>query len=85
MDVVYTFSSIFENFKIINKEGKNEIKNNNLNLNIKEDSILRINVSKLKSENDLDKNLFSFYDNRELNICIIKFEHYDNQKMNSII
>ena len=84
MNIIYTFSSISENINIINKNGNNIIKNEKFNLIIKTESIVRIIVSKLKSVNDLDKDLLNFDENNNVNICIIEFQPFDTIKMNSI-
>ena len=84
MNIVYTFSSIFENIKIRNRNGENIIKNTNFNLEIKNDSIFKITIAKLKSENDLDKDLINFDENKQLNVCILQFQPNDTETMNSI-
>ena len=84
MNIIYTFSSILENFKIISRDGNNVIKNENLNLEIKQDSIFKISVSRLKSESNLDKELLNFDERREFKVCVIQFQPEDTSKMNSI-
>ena len=84
MNIVYTFSSILENIKILSRDEKNVIKNEKLNLVIKTESIFKISVSKLKSENNLDKELLNFDEKRDLNVCVIQFRPEDTSKMNSI-
>ena len=84
MNIIYTFSSILENLKIIGRDGQKVIKNEKLNLEIKSESILKISVSRLKSERNLDKELLNFDENRELKVCVIQFKPEDTLKMNSI-
>ena len=48
------------------------------------DSLLKINVAKLKSENDLDKELLNFGESKILNVCLLQFLPNDTEKMNSI-
>ncbi len=84
MNVVYTFSSILGNIKIISRDGNNKVFNNNFNLEIMSDSLLKINIAKLKSENDLDKELLNFGESKILSVCLLQFLPNDTPKMNSI-
>ena len=84
MNVVYTFSSILGNIKIVDRDEDKGIFNNTFNLKIMNDSLLKINVAKLKSENDLDKELLNFGESKILNVCLLQFLPNDTEKMNSI-
>ena len=83
-NIIYTFSSILEKINIKNRNGNETIENRTFNLKIKSESIYRISIVKLKSENDLDKELLNFDENRDLNVCILQFQPSDTEKMNSI-
>ena len=84
MNIIYTFSSILENFKLINRDGNKVIKNETLNIEIKPDSILRISVSRVNSESNLEKELLNLDEKREIKVFVIQFQPEDTSKMNSI-
>jgi len=68
-NVIYTFSSNLEKLKIKNVE-------NPLYGSITKEDIYEINITSIKSENELERQLIIFY-RRNFKVCIIKFLPYE--------
>ena len=72
-NVVYTFSNNLEKLIIKNVE-------NSLYGSITKQDIFEINITSIKSENELERQLFIFY-RRNFKVCIIKFMAYEANLM----
>ena len=76
-NVVYTFSNIFENINLknINNEKLGPINENNIE---------KIQISSLKSENELERILDNFFEEESKKVCLIQFLPYEVDYMNYI-
>ena len=76
-NVVYTFSNILEKINLNNI-------NNELLGPIIENNIKKIQISSLKSENELEKILDDFFEKENKKVCLIQFLPYEADFMNYI-
>jgi len=78
-NIIYTFSKIFDTINI-----NNNIKNAKVKFEINKENIKIIQISGIKSEIELEKNLDEFFSDENLEVCLIQFKTEECKMINYI-
>ena len=79
LNIVYTFSNILNYI-----ENLDNIDNNNILGEIKTENIMQLKISSFRSENEFEKQIDEFFNEKKYKICLIKFTSNEGNFLNYI-